>query len=244
MQYLSGKYIPLFLFALLVFILLFVPYTFVLLFSPYLQPYSENRFLSWIDDRRLKHFLRSYYAPLKDKRRSWIGLLLAVRFSLLLVFVSNSLGDPSINLVAITVTTFLIVGFKTLCGTIYTNWCLDALDLFFEIKLGLFSVLTLYNMKVKGNQSALSNTFLSVSFLVFSSIVLCRVQRRVVSSRWWKHSLKPKCKKCFSRDEDDSSMTEGEQVGEQCQEQSTHSLSVVPVTYIEFREPLLDSACK
>ena len=238
-QYLSGKHIPLFLFALLVFLLLFLPYTSVLIVSPYLQPYSERRFLSWIDDRRLKHFLRSYYAPLKDKRRSWIGLLLAVRFSLLLVFVSNSLGDPSINLVAISITSFLIVGFKALCGTVYTNWCLDALDLFFEIKLGLFSVFTLYIMKVKGNQSVLSLSFISVSFLVFSVIVLCHVQRRIVGSRWWKY---PKCKKCFSRDKDNTT-AEGEQVSEQFHQQKPNEIAVVLVTSNDLREPLLDSAC-
>ena len=243
LQYLSGKHIPLFLFVLLVFLLLFLPYTSTLLVSPYLQPYSEKRFLSWIDDRRLKHFLRSYYAPLKDKRRSWIGLLLAVRFSLLLVFVSNSLGDPSINLVAITITTFLIVGFKTLCGTVYTNWCLDVLDLFFEIKLGLFSVLTLYVIKVNGNQSILSNTFLSVSFLVFLAIVLYHIQKRVVSSRWWKYSLKPKCKKCLSRDVDDSSTAEGGQVGEQYYEQNVYRIAMVPEAPDQLRESLLDSTC-
>ena len=241
-QYLSVKHIPLFLFALLAFFLLFIPYTSVLLVSPHLQPYSRNRFLSWIDDRRLKHFLRSYYAPLKDKRRYWIGLLLAVRFFLLIIFLANSLGDPSVNLLAISITAFLIVGFKTLCGTVYTNWCLDALDLLFEIKLGLFSVSTLYVRNVNGNQSILSNVFLSVSFLVFSAIVLYHVQRCVVGSRWWKYSLKPKCKKCFSKDKGDCSMADGD-VGEPCQEQNTHRLVEVPITFIALREPLLDSTC-
>ena len=241
-QYASGKHIPLFLLALLVFLLLFIPYTSVLLVSPYLQHYSRNAFLSWIDNRRLKHFLRSYHAPLKDKRRSWIGLLLAVRFSLLLVFLANSLGDPGINLLTISITTFLIVSFKTLCGTVYTNWCLDALDLFFEVKLGLFSVSTLYIMKVKGNQSALSNTFLSVSFLVFSAIVLYHVQRRVVGSRLWKYSLKLKLKKCLSRDEDDGATAEGGDGCDQCQGQNIPRIAEVPITFIELREPLLDSA--
>ena len=241
-QYLSVKHIPLFLFALLAFFLLFIPYTSVLLVSPHIQPYSRNRFLSWIDDRRLKHFLRSYYAPLKDKWRSWIGLLLAVRFFHLIIFLANSLGDPSVNLLAISITTFLIVGFKTLCGSVYTNWCLDALDLLFEIKLGLFSVSTLYVRNVNGNQSILSNVFLSVSFLVFSAIVLYHVQRCVVGSRWWKYSLKPKCKKCFSKDKGDCSMADGD-VGEPCQEQNTHRLVEVPITFIALREPLLDSTC-
>ena len=219
----------------------FFPTLTVLLVSPYLQHYSRNPFLSWIDDRRLKHFLRSYYAPLKDKRRSWIGLLLAVRFSLLLVFLANSLGDPGINLLAISITTSLIVVFKTLCGTVYTNWYLDALDLFFEVKLGLFSVSTLYIMKVKGNQSALSNTFLSVSFIVFLAIVLYHVQRRVVGSRLWKYSLKLKLKKCLSRDEDDGATAEGGDGCDQCQGQNIPRIAEVPVTFIELREPLLDS---
>ena len=241
-QYFNGKHIPLFLFALLVFLLLFIPYTFVLLVSPHLQPYSRIKLLKWIDDHRLKHFLRSYYAPLKDKRRSWIGLLLVVRFSLLVVFLSNSLGDPSVNLLAISVTTSLMVSFKVLCGTVYTNWCLDVLDIFFEVKLGLFSVSTLYVMKANGRQSALSNTFISISFIVFSAIILYHVQRRVIGSMWWKYSLKPKCKTYFSMDKDDSSTARGEQVDEQFQEPNTHRVAVVPVTYIELREPLLDSA--
>ena len=93
-QYFDGKHIPLVLFALLIFLLLFIPYTSVLLVRPYLQPYSRIRLLKWIDDRRLKHFLRSYYAPLKDKRRSWIGLLLAVRFSRLYSWPTH-LGIPA-----------------------------------------------------------------------------------------------------------------------------------------------------
>ena len=241
-QYLSGKHIPLFLFALLLFFLLFIPYTLVLFVSPYLQPYSRNKFLSWVDDRRLKHFLCSYYAPLKGKCRSWIGLLLAVRFFLLFIFLANSLGDPSINLVAISITMSLIVAFKTLCGTVYTNWCLDTLDLFFEIILILFSVLTLYITNKKGNQSVLSDAFLSVSFLVFSGIILYYVQRCVVGSRWWKYSLKPICKKFFSRYMADRLTTEGELAGEQCQGQSIHRPTEVPITFIELREPLLDSA--
>ena len=193
-RYLSGKHIPLSLFALVIFLFLFIPYTLVLLASPHLQPYTSKRILSWIDDYRLKQFLRSYYAPLKDNCCSWIGLLLILRFSLLLVSLIN---EPSINLVAISITTLLMVSFKVLCGTVYTNWRIDALDLFFEVNLGLFSVFTLYIIKVNGNQTLLCNIFLSVSFLAFSAIILYHIQRRVVGSRWWMY-LKLKSKKCFT----------------------------------------------
>ena len=44
-RYLSGKHIPLFMFALLIMLLLIIPYTVILLFAPYLQRYSSNKFL-------------------------------------------------------------------------------------------------------------------------------------------------------------------------------------------------------
>ena len=143
---------------------------------------TEEYISAWIDNRRQKHFLRLYYEPLKDKWRSWIGLLLAVRFFLLITFLANSLGDPSINLLAISITTSLIVDFKTLYETVYTNWCLDALDLFFEIKLGLFSVSTLYIRNVNGNQSILSNVFLSVSCIFGDCPLSCPEMQQVVET--------------------------------------------------------------
>ena len=130
-RYLSGKHIPLFVFALLIMLLLIIPYTGILLFFPYLQRYSKNRVLFWINDHRFKPFLQSYYAPLKDKYRSWVGLLLVLRLCLLIVFVSNSLGDPSINLFAIAVVVVLLLSWRVVSGTVYTNWCLDALEIFF-----------------------------------------------------------------------------------------------------------------
>ena len=115
-KYMSGKHIALVLFALLITLLLIIPYTVILLFAPYLQRYSKNKVLFWINDYRLKSFLDSYYAPLKDKYRSWIGVLLVLRLCLLLVFVSNSLGDPSINLFAITAAVIFVLCCRVLSG--------------------------------------------------------------------------------------------------------------------------------
>ena len=50
------------------------------------------------------------------------------------------------------------------------------------------------------------------------------------------------CKKCFSRGKCDSLMAEGELAGVQYQEKNAHRLVEVPVTFIELRESLLDSA--
>ena len=83
-DYLSGKHIPLFLVAVLIFLFLFLPYTLLLLFGQWLQAISHLRLFSWVNSARLKAFMDSYHAPYKAKHRYWPGLLLVLRFSLLL----------------------------------------------------------------------------------------------------------------------------------------------------------------
>ena len=95
-DYLSSKHIPLFLVAVLVFLFLFLPYTLLLLFGQWLQAVSHLSLFSWVN--RLKPFMDPYHAPYKAKHRSWPGLLLMLRFTLLLAFAFNFQEDQSINL--------------------------------------------------------------------------------------------------------------------------------------------------
>ena len=98
-DYLIGKHIPFFLLVVLVFLFLFLPYTLLLIFGQWLQTISHLRLFSWVN--RLKPFMDSYHAPYKAKHRYWPGLLLVLRFVLLLVFALNPWQDPNINLLAI-----------------------------------------------------------------------------------------------------------------------------------------------
>ena len=68
-DYLSGKHIPLFIVAVLVFLFLFLPYTPLLLFGQWLQAISHLRLFSWVNSARLKPFMDSYHAPYKAKHR-------------------------------------------------------------------------------------------------------------------------------------------------------------------------------
>ena len=86
-DYLSGKHIPLFIVAVLVFLFLFLPYTLLLLFGQWLQAISHLRLFLWVSNTRLKAFMDSYHAPYKAKHCYWPGLLLVLWFVLLLVFV-------------------------------------------------------------------------------------------------------------------------------------------------------------
>ena len=170
-DYLSGKHIPLFLVAVLVFLFLFLPYTLLLLFSQYLQAISHLRLFSWVNSARLKPFIDSYHAPYKAKHRYWPGLLLLLRFTLLLVFAFNIQEELSINLLAILVGTGILVVWAWVSGGVYRNWCLDALEGFFALNLIILAAETSYVNHSGQNQLVVGYTSVSIAFATFIGIV-------------------------------------------------------------------------
>ena len=175
-DYLAGKHIPLFLVAVLVFLFLFLPYTLLLIFGQWLQAISHLRLFSWVNSARLKPFMDSYHAPYKAKHRYWPGLLLVFRFSLLLVFALNLQEEHSINLLAILVSTGLVVAMAWLGGGIYRNWCLDALECSFALNLIILAAAT-YHVTYhvnhsKQNQLVVGYTSVSIAFATFIGILV------------------------------------------------------------------------
>ena len=169
-DYLSGKHIPLFLVAVLVFLFLFLPYTLLLLFGQWLQAISHLRLFSWVN--RLKPFMDSYHAPYKAKHRYWPGLLLVLRFVLLLVFALNPQQDPSVNLLAIVVTTAFLVAWAWVSGGIYRNWCLNALECSFALNLIILVGATFFVKLSQGNQLAVGYTSVSIALATFMGILV------------------------------------------------------------------------
>ena len=170
-DYLSGKHIPLFIVAVLVFLFFFLPYTLLLLFGQWLQATSHLRLFSWVNSSRLKPFMDSYHAPYKVKHRYWPGLLLVLRFFLLLVFALNPLQDPSINLLAILVGTGLLQMWAWASGGVYRNWALDALESSFALNLIFLVGATLYVKLSRGNQVTVGYTSVSIAFATFIVIL-------------------------------------------------------------------------
>ena len=192
--YLAGKHIPLFIVAVLVFLFLFLPYTLLLLFGQWLQAISHLRLFSWVNSAKLKPFMDSYHAPYKAKHRYWPGLLLILRFVLLLVFAFNSEEDPSINLLAILVTTGLVVAMAWLGGGIYRNWCLDALECSFALNLIILAAAT-YHVTYhvnhsKQNQLVVGYTSVSIAFATFIGIFVFQLANATGITQ----SLKRKCR--------------------------------------------------
>ena len=171
-DYLVGKHIPLFIVAVLVFLFLFLPYTLLLLFGQWLQVISHLRLFSWVNNARLKPFMDSYYAPYKAKHRYWPGLLLVLRFVLLLVFAFNIQQDPNVNLLAILVGTGMVQLWAWVSGGVYKNWCLDALEGSFALNLIIIAAATSYVDHSQGNQLAVGYTSVSIALATFIGILV------------------------------------------------------------------------
>ena len=178
-DYLSGKHIPLFVVAVLVFLFLFLPYTLLLLFGQWLQAISHLRFLSWVNSARLKPFLDSYHAPYKAKHRYWPGMLLVFRFVLLLVFALNPQQDTSINMLAILIGIGVLQLWAWVSGGVYKNWCLDALEGSFVLNLIILVGATYHISHLRGNQLAVGYTAVSITLLTFLGILAYHILQQL-----------------------------------------------------------------
>ena len=190
-DYLSGKHIPLFIVAVLVFFFLFLPYTLLLLFGQWLQAISHLRLFSWVNSARLIPFMHAYHAPYKAKHRYWPGLLLGLRFVLLLVFAFNPLQDPSVNLLAIVVGTGTLHLWAWVSGGVYNNWFLDALEGSFALNLIVLAAATTYidHSESQGNQLAVGYTSVSIALATFIGILGFQLANVIGVSQY----LKRKC---------------------------------------------------
>ena len=195
-NYLSGKHIPLFLVAMFFFLFLFFPYTVLLLFGQWLQAVSHLRLFAWVN--RLKPFMDSYHAPYKAKHRYWPGLLLVIRFGLLLIFALNPQQDPSINLLAIQVGTAMLQLWAWISHGVYRNWCLDALEGSFALNLIILAAATMYINISQGNQLAVGYTSVTIALVTFIGILAYHIFQQVRATELWKKIPKMNCNLNFN----------------------------------------------
>ena len=235
-DYLNGKHVLLLLVALLVFIFLFLPYTLLLLFGQWLQAISHLRLFSWVNSARLKPFMDSYHAPYKAKHRYWPGLLLVLRFVLLLVFAFNPQQDPSINLLAILVVTSILHLWAWVSGGVYKNWCLDALEGSFILNVIVLSVGTYHVQLSGGNQLAVGYTSVITALVTFVGILSYHIFQQLRHTKLWKKipqlNMKLRFKKLNKKL--DTKQTEDINLND-----LTNDLTE-SVKFDQLREPLLD----
>ena len=229
-DYLKGRHIPLFLAGLLAFIFLLLPYTLVLTFIQPLRRKTGTRMLFWV--RRLKPFFDAYTGPYKDNYSFWVGLLFLVRSSLFLVFSFNALGDPAVNLLAISLTGFLLAILIKHFGGVYKSWPLNTLELLFFLNLGVLSQATLYVSKAGGNQTSLTCISVGIAFLTFMAILFYHM----TFTRVWKRLMECYLQRKRRGESRELAPTEMETIGGQVVQPPVRT---VELRFDQYREPFL-----
>ena len=240
--FLEGKHIALFLAGLLVFLFLFLPYTLLLLFGQCIEARSNHRLLSWANSLKVKSFLDAYHAPYKNRHRYWTGLLLLLRFVLFIISAViniNSPKDPSVNLLVLVIACAGLLTWTTLTsGSMFKKWYNNVLESSFIFNLSVLAAAS-YQVRVEGgNQAAVVYTSVAVAFITFLGIITFHVVVRVKSSRVWKNSVQPALQplwESFTRQQHHQDPTE------RVVPPTPHQPQAVTTTFIDLREPLLES---
>ena len=172
-QYLTGEHIPLFAIALAVLVLLLFPFTLILFSIQWLQRGTQFRVLHWVT--KLMPFFEAFTGPLKHQHRYWVGLLLFVRCTLLIVFSTTTGHKFTASLNSIAIAVFVVLAIS---GSPYRNTYLTVLEKSYILNLGLLSTGTKYS--AGGNQEALAITSVGIVFVQFVATVIyhCYVKLR------------------------------------------------------------------
>ena len=174
--------------AVLFFLLLFLPYTLLLLFGQWLQAMSHLRLFSWVNSTRLKAFMDSYHAPYKAKHRYWPGLLLVLRFVILLVFAFNIQEDLNATLLAILVGAGNLFLWLWISGGVYTNRYVNVLEGSFALNLIILTTVTYCVKLFRGNQLIFGYTWtisVSIAFATFIGILTYHICQQLRHTKLW-----------------------------------------------------------
>ena len=162
-SYLQGQHIPLFLTAMLFFMLLLIPYTFILAGVQILQRFSHHKPFFWVN--KFKPLLDAYTGPYKDKHRYWTGFLLFVRIGLFLLISTNASGNSALQLFGIILVVFFLFAHLAFIGGVYKKWPLNLIEYSFFLNLAALSAGTLYCLTAGLKTHAFTQTSVSIAFI-------------------------------------------------------------------------------
>ena len=183
-DFLKGRHIPLFIATLLLVVLISLPYTLSLVSIQWLLKISNYCIMFWV--QKLKPFFDAYTGPYKIQHRYWTGLLLLVRIVLLVIFSLNRTNDLTINLLCITVFSFILLAWLYFTRWIYESFLNNCLEVVFLLNLGLTATAFLLGFSIKKhNFSTIAiHTSTGVAFIIFITIVICHAQRKLFLSKF------------------------------------------------------------
>ena len=182
-DFLRGKHVPLFIATLLLVILVSLPYTLSLVSIQWLLKISHYSIMFWV--QKLKPFFDAYTGPYKAQHRYWTGMLLIIRIILLVVFSLNRSNDLTINLLCISIFSFILLAWLYFTRWIYESFLNNLLELVFILNLGLTSTTFLLGFSTKKH---ISNTAIHIStgitFIIFIAIIVYHTQKKLLLTKF------------------------------------------------------------
>ena len=176
-RYLSGKHIPLFIAAILIF-LAGLAYTFLLFTWQWFLRSPRMKIFNWTRNQKLCFFMETYHAPYTPKHRYWTGLLLIARAVLFFVTAVNYSGDPRVTLLSTIIIVSLLFFYKGLFNVrIYKNWLIGAMETFTYLNIVIFATFTWYTFDTNTNQTAVAYTSVGITFILLLFVVVYHVYR-------------------------------------------------------------------
>ena len=227
LEFLKGKHAGLFVVSLLLLLLLSVPYTLSLVSIQWLQRVSHFRCLCWV--HRLMPLFDAYTGPYKHKHRYWTGLLLLIRVVYLMIFTLNTTNNPAINLLTISVITF-VISLYFCYMQIYKNMFNTILEIISLLNIGLLSITSSYQLLNNKNSKLTTSISASIAFITFILIVIYHISLKLASLKICE-DLKLRIVTAVTK----VRKNEGLQVDEQ---QTTDGF--ITHSTIELQEPLLE----
>ena len=175
--YLNGKHIPLFVVAIIIF-LIGLAYTFLLFTWQLFLRSPRARIFNWTRSLKLSFFMDTYHSPYTPRHRYWTGLLLIARAILFLVSAINFSGDPRVTLLSTIVIVSLFFFYKALFNVrIYKNWLISAMETLVYLNIVIFATFTWYTFDTNRNQSAVAHTSVGIVFIMLVFVIAYHVYR-------------------------------------------------------------------
>ena len=175
-SYITSKHALLFVVAILI-LLIGLIYT-LLLFSWRWFLCCPTKRVKWIRNQKLVSFMEMYLIPYTPKHRYWTGLLLLVRVSIYLVSAFNPSSDPRVTLSStIFIMSFLFLYIAMFGVRMYKCWFTNAMETFTYFNLIALSIFTWYTTDAGGNQEAVMNISVGITFIQLLAVLVYHVLR-------------------------------------------------------------------
>ena len=175
----TGKHIPLFLISLFL-IIAAIAYIVCLLTIQCLQR-SDRCMLKWVN--KLRPFFDAHTGACRDHYRFWPGLLLLLRF-IVIVFKILTLNDDKARLRSVAIITVLIfLVMFVLPRGVYKKWHLNVIEFFLFFYLGITFVVVSVNNYVVDEEQA--NAIMAVAVLLLTAVFLYHIYKRFSKIQCW-----------------------------------------------------------